>query len=156
MGETLMPGLQPEKGKRLVLNLLCLAAGGLIYFGITAILGSLESAMIGGQTSNDFLIYGAPLIRETLGAVAAGVLLGILVKSDRPMVYGLALGALLGLYEWSRYTVINFQSATAMDLASIALSVILPVAIAAAAVFWVGRRGAPGQMAGASLSSPKP
>jgi hypothetical protein len=126
-----------------VLNVLAILAALAVYVILTGMASALTWGLLGdGQTSSIFLMYVLPLLESALAAAAAGALLGLCLRTDRPVLFGCLLGGALVLYSSMRTTV-NWDAARWQDLAWVGLDILAPALVAAAATVWLSRRRGP-------------
>ncbi|HEX7182230.1 MAG TPA: hypothetical protein VF756_10330 [Thermoanaerobaculia bacterium] len=125
---------------REIVNAGLTAAAALAYVILIGWFAALEWTLRGsGPVSGRFLMYIVPLLGECLAAALVGAGLGYLLRTDRPVVYSVLLGAALALFRWFS-TTIYFQNVHWEDAAWIVASLLLPAYVAAAATIWLSRR----------------
>ena len=123
-------------------NVLAVLGAVAVYLILWTWAASLESALWGPQVSGTLRIYALPLLLQCLAAALAGVGLGVLLRTGRPVVYAGLLAILLPLYQVLNTTVYHLEWWNAVWLA---LSVVLPALAAAAAALWLARRRGAGR-----------
>jgi hypothetical protein len=135
--------MRPQNAGQNVLNVLAIAAALAVYVIVTGMVSALTWSLLGdGQTSSIFLMYVLPLLENALAAGVAGALLGLCLRTDRPVLFGSLLGGALVLYGWMS-TTIYWGTARWQDVAWVGLDILAPALVAAATTVWLSRRRGP-------------
>jgi hypothetical protein len=124
-----------QLGQELV-NLLGVIAATLMYVFVYAWILSFQSPL-SGQVSGALLIWIVPLLIECLVAAGAGAALGLLLRTDRPVVYAILFGSALVVWRWTSMTIGHPRW---QDALWITLDVLLPAFVATAVTLWLCRR----------------
>lgn len=121
-------------------NVALTAAAALLYVVLIGWSAALQSTLLGpGPISGRFLMYVLPLLGECLAAALAGAGLGYFLRTDRPVLYGILLTAVLALFRWFSMT-IYYRNLHWEHAAWMVASLLLPAYVAAAATVWRSRR----------------
>ena len=144
----------PRQVGRGVVNALAVVGAVLLYIFLAALFASVETGSSGdGQVSGRLQVYVVPLLVGCLAAALAGAALGLaLMKSSRPSLYGALLGGGIVLYHWASTTVV-WRNLDPESFGWIALAVLLPALVGAAASIWLARRRRPAAAAKVQAST---
>jgi hypothetical protein len=131
--------MHPQQAGRIALNVLSTAGAALLYVFLVAWVMSFTLPGTGDQVTGVLRMYIEPLFIACVAAVIAGVALGYLLRTARPLSYGLLLGGLLVMYR-DAMTTVFWSHLRWQDAAWLLLDVLLPALVAAAATLWLYQR----------------